>query len=675
MIPRARAAENSILATSAAGGRKLLRMEPGGDSASAPASAPADARPSAASSAEGASPAPLRPGGNVDGGEKGFIAAAKSTFLLRHLKTAELKFVAASARLITFEPSAVVYEVEQGADNCYVVRSGKFLENELHPKGGHRLKRIHEGTGTTFGSHEMIVISLRKTMVMTGEDGGSAWCIPKRVFDAKIKVSPPPAKELQEFMQSIPLLSKLNKGELQQLARAAKTVPLEAGKTLCTKGDKANSFFVLRRGGLETRVQGKDGSDSIIQMTAPMVFGESALYSDEAMRVRLATISCPQSAEVIAFPTAHVEALLGFGLQSGVENLMNQKLLDTVMVGGKQITATLSPDLKKWMAEQAEEKTLVEKEALFREGNDADHVYIIKRGFAIVSTKAGGKIAECGPGSVFGELALAGKKAKRNATVTAKEGSEELRLLCISADTVIGNADLEDWRKTIERDVIDARKEQKAEIESTEKERYEADVKSGKVAQIRAKERASKAAVAARKSSVTNLPDTVRKSIAGAPSAASVRRQSTANSSTAQTTASAAAAPPAAAPQQNTTGSPAKAAQPMKASVGRLDVSDSKVSMMPRGSRPPSGSQRASGILGSARGQLPPQGSSRSKSPRGSAPPQGSSRSKSPRGSARPKSPRGNPNRPSKPTPPKPRLSGSMPATRAPPADDEALIC
>ena len=67
-------------------------------------------------------------------------------------------------------------------------------------------------------------------------------------------------------------------------------------------------------------------------------------------------------------------------------------------------------------------------------------------------------MAEVGTGAIFGELALLGKKGKRNATVTAK-GPSELRLLSLEGDVVKNEPKLDDWRKELEREVSAVRKE------------------------------------------------------------------------------------------------------------------------------------------------------------------------------------------------------------------------
>ena len=248
---------------------------------------------------------------NSEAADLGFIAAVKGSLLLRHLSTAELKFVATNARLATFEPGSAVYEPGSPSDHFYVVRSGRFFESGPHPNGGQRPKRMHAGVGATFGSHELLFGLPRKTTVsvvadaeldaadaLSSGNAGSAtaavcWAVPKRVFEAKIRVAPPPDKALLGFLQTLPLFAKLGREELMQLMRAARPHRLDAGATVCSQGEPAHSLFVLREGEVEARQAGKAEA---FPMRAPTVFGESALFSDDGMRIRQATVRCPDPA-------------------------------------------------------------------------------------------------------------------------------------------------------------------------------------------------------------------------------------------------------------------------------------------------------------------------------------------------------------------------------------------
>jgi CRP-like cAMP-binding protein len=243
----------------------------------------------------------------------------------------------------------------------------------------------------------------------------------------------------------------------------------QVGAAVCTAGEPANCMYALRKGAVET-------GNGAFTMHAPMIFGEAALFSDEGMRFRQATVrgappaedsqsgsrsgspsgtrrmsregpsrrtsflsgsrrsslSSVCAAEVVSFAAADVEALLGYGLQASAEHAFNNKLLESVRVGEMSVFATLNSEMRTWLVEQMLEHTFAAGEVVFKEGSDSDVVYIVKRGTASVSTKEGGKVAEVGAGKVFGESVLVGKKTKRNATVVAS--SEELVLLGLSGE-------------------------------------------------------------------------------------------------------------------------------------------------------------------------------------------------------------------------------------------------
>ena len=389
----------------------------------------------------------------------GFIAAVKGSLLLRHLSTAELKFVATNVRVATFEPGSVVYEMGSEPENFYIVQMGRFSETGPHPSGGQRPRRIHEGTGVAFGAHELLFGVPRKTTISVALDaddqrGTSAaaacWAIPKRVFETKIRLAPAPDGELLAFLQRLPLFVKLCKAELVQLARAARPLHLNASSIVCTQGEAANTLYVLRRGAVEAH---QAGVAEAFVMQAPMVFGESALSSDEGMRIRQATVRCCAgggSALVIAFDAAEIETLLGFGLQARAEHAFHQKLLEQIKVAGRPIISTLPASQRTWLVDQVVERTYAPLQVVCQQGSSADMVYIVKRGTASIGTKEGGKLAEVGPGTVLGEIALCDLSATRNATVVASEDGGELTMLCLSGAVVQQNANLGKWREGLE---------------------------------------------------------------------------------------------------------------------------------------------------------------------------------------------------------------------------------
>ena len=200
-----------------------------------------------------------RPGGGKKvSDEKDFVMTAKRSLLMKHLGAAELKFVHTNSRVVEFEGNQLVYEFDQYADFFFMVKTGSFLESGPHPSGVAVPKRTHNAKGSTFGSSELLFTQPRRTTVMTSEEGGVAWAIPKRVFDSKIRLAPPPKKQLVDFLKSVPLFQKLSKDELTQLARAAVEQRLEQGAKVCGQGDAATCMYALRHGAVEAHQSGSN---------------------------------------------------------------------------------------------------------------------------------------------------------------------------------------------------------------------------------------------------------------------------------------------------------------------------------------------------------------------------------------------------------------------------------
>ena len=444
-----------------------------------------------------------------------FISSMQKSLLFRHLALPELKFVATNSRLRKFDAGQQLYKEGEPADFFFVVHSGAYHETGEHALGSRATRRMHKIIGHTFGSHELLFPQARKTSVHAAE-AGMCWSIPKRVFDSKLKVYPPPSKKLLAFMKHVSLFSDLSEEELHQLARAATDVRLREDMPVCEQGEPALSVYAVRQGIVEAR---QNGSDHVMTIQAPQVFGESALYSDEGLRVRMANVSCVRDpsqyespgvhghivdttldalkdklewkgAIVVSFASADIEALVGFALQGAAERAFNRKMLETVRIGNTPITTGLNREQADWMAERMVEHIFVNGERVCTEGKDAECSYVVKRGKAVVSTKEAGDVAEITTGAFFGELALLGRKGKRSATVTAKG---EIRLLSLGSDVVRSNRLLDQWRRAMEAAFDEVRqkneKENTAAAEVMEKEKKKQEEQSVKERLIKRSQR------------------------------------------------------------------------------------------------------------------------------------------------------------------------------------------
>jgi CRP-like cAMP-binding protein len=106
-----------------------------------------------------------------------------------------------------------------------------------------------------------------------------------------------------ELLKKVPLFSKLNKQELQQVAHIADELDLPAGKEMATEGDRGREFFVLLDGEADVTKQGS----RINTMKKGDFFGEIALVTKMP---RTATVTATTDVDVLVITERDFDALL-----------------------------------------------------------------------------------------------------------------------------------------------------------------------------------------------------------------------------------------------------------------------------------------------------------------------------------------------------------------------------
>ena len=94
----------------------------------------------------------------------------------------------------------------------------------------------------------------------------------------------PNEKEESAFFLQSEILSGLSKEQQKVLMRAAKIVSLEKGEVVFNEGDKANSFFLIRKGSMRLVNYDKDGNErTIATFFAGEAVWESLFLGKEAL--------------------------------------------------------------------------------------------------------------------------------------------------------------------------------------------------------------------------------------------------------------------------------------------------------------------------------------------------------------------------------------------------------
>jgi len=215
---------------------------------------------------------------------------------------------------------------------------------------------------------------------------------------------------------------------------------------VCTQDEPAQHVFAVVVGDcVATHAKG------VFTMTAPYSFGENALYAEEVLRTRNATVRAGDSGcTLLSFPVHGIEALMGYIPQELAVKRYNRKLLLSVKVGEKEtpLVDGLKEEQLAWLVDHLVEEAHAGGTVIGAEGSPDDRLQILKRGKAtITSTKTPNEApTELIAGDYYGERSLV-KDVKRKTTVTA--GPPQLLTVSLSAKTVKANADLDEWREAL----------------------------------------------------------------------------------------------------------------------------------------------------------------------------------------------------------------------------------
>jgi len=420
--------------------------------------------------------ASARAGLGLDDNDHTWRMAVCNSVLMRELSPDELAFLKSSLGWRAMVADQTLYKQNAADDQqFYIVKSGLFVASERLPSGVTRVLREYTA-GEHFGSLELLYgmdgMRTPRTCTMTCVEAGDLWVVDRRLFDAKLKkppASPLDTRELETLLakvSDVPLFrdAQLTPVQLQQLVRATVETEYEPGEALCTKGEGAYSIFAVVEGACVARSElGTEKEHQFeLVMSAPTVFGESALSSDEPMRTRAASVVAQEACveegrerrggcKVLVFAVAAIEALVGFVLTKHSLHAFNRKLLGSVKVGATPLFEGLDEEGIRWVLDAITEETVPAGTKLIDEGvipSDAEGLQIVKRGSCLVTSSERGMIATLTAGDCFGESSLANKKKPRRSTVRCSDAEPAL-ILTLSAAAVRRNTGLDEWREKL----------------------------------------------------------------------------------------------------------------------------------------------------------------------------------------------------------------------------------
>ncbi|MBI5016729.1 MAG: cyclic nucleotide-binding domain-containing protein [Deltaproteobacteria bacterium] len=231
--------------------------------------------------------------------------------------------------------------------------------------------------------------------------------------------------EVRKGLPAIPLFSDLDPESFRQVLDHLVPRSLAMGETLFRQGEPGDSIFVVSSGSVRVSREGR----VLAELGEGEFFGEAAFFSHEP---RNADVSAVAPAELLEMRREDLEPLMARypGVSNALGVFYRRRILDGVLAGSP-LFGSLPETERKRIADLFELVRIAAGETVLREGDTDRALYLVKRGRLSVTTVSpanGGplRLAELGPGQVFGEVSLVAR-APRTATVTALEAGEVLR--------------------------------------------------------------------------------------------------------------------------------------------------------------------------------------------------------------------------------------------------------
>jgi len=222
---------------------------------------------------------------------------------------------------------------------------------------------------------------------------------------------------LEKIRKSVPLLAMLNTLQLRELVLESNILQPEAGDVIFKRNDYSTTFFFIVEGELDVLIDDDNLPDATLK--AGEFFGEMALVSG---RRRAGTVRASTRCVLIETPRRVMQKLIG-SVQS-MRRILNEVAIKTVV--HVCIGLSLSEKDLNDLANNATLKSYTAGEELFREGDEADGLYLIQSGSVTVSRMIGGRevvLFYVAAGNYVGEMSLVSGEP-RYATVRAAIATE-----------------------------------------------------------------------------------------------------------------------------------------------------------------------------------------------------------------------------------------------------------
>jgi CRP-like cAMP-binding protein/thioredoxin reductase/Fe-S-cluster-containing hydrogenase component 2 len=257
------------------------------------------------------------------------------------------------------------------------------------------------------------------------------------------------AQVLDVIQANVPLLDGINRLQLREFMLESELATPAEGDVVFQRNDYTNSFFMVASGEVRVEVLHEGAPSTWFPLGAGEFFGELGLISG---RRRSSTVKAGADCVLVEAPRRAMLKLI-----ASVEAI--RKRVDEAFLK-RAVRAYLAPmlpeaELDELLADGVEVKTYGGGEALFKEGDAPDGLYLIRRGSVTISRVIAGRevvLSYLSAGNYVGEMALL-SEAPRMATVKAAVTTEALILNATTFQRVLARNPR--WREEMEKLFLD----------------------------------------------------------------------------------------------------------------------------------------------------------------------------------------------------------------------------
>ena len=248
----------------------------------------------------------------------------------------------------------------------------------------------------------------------------------------------PSSATVEPFLRRVPLFARLDEAGLRAIASALRSERVPAGRVVIRQGEPGQSFYLLRSGAAEVWQRGESGPNRLLaRLSEGDAFGELALLYDQP---RNATIRAVTPLELLVMDRPDFDRLVRE--RYAVVSRIGGELERERLLADLPLLADLAPSELSRLADKLEPVTFPAGEAVVRQGEPGDALYLVCEGRLRVVVSVDGQereLARLGPGEYFGEMALLYDQP-RSATVTCVEPTRLYRLRKADFDWLLSEA-------------------------------------------------------------------------------------------------------------------------------------------------------------------------------------------------------------------------------------------